>query len=198
MAIARWSPIQELTTLHTTMDRLFGDMLEGNNETDSGGLASYRLPVDISETEDGYLIKAPIPGFKPEEVEVSVSGGVLTISAKHQEERTEKKRSYLRREVVFGNFERQIALPGDVRGENIRATFNDGVLQVEVPRTPKPKPVRIEVRGEDQSKQLQGSKQGSEQGSRQTAEGQQAKQTAQGQQGKQMANAAPHAGTGKS
>jgi HSP20 family protein len=184
MAIARWSPIQELTTLHTTMDRLFGDMFEGNTDTENSGLATYRLPVDISESEDGYVIKAPIPGFKPDEVEVSVSGGVLTISARHREERTEKKKNYLRREVVFGNFERQIALPGDVRGENIKATFTDGVLTVEVPRAPKPKPVRIEIKGEEQNKQLSGSQQG--------------KQTSEAEQGKQMANAGSHAGSSKS
>jgi HSP20 family protein len=182
MAIARWSPIQELTTLHTTMDRLFGDMFEGSTDTGGASPATYRLPVDISETEDGYVIKAPIPGFKPEEVEVNVSGNVLTISAKHKEERTEKKKNYLRREVVFGNFERQIALPGDVRGENIKATFNNGVLNVEVPRTPKPKPVRIEVRAEEQGKQLAGGQQGNP----------------EEQQGRQMANAGSHSASNKS
>ena len=150
MSIARWSPFQELTTLHTTMDRLFGDMLEGDTNTSTSGVPTFRLPIDISETENGYVIKAPIAGFKPEEVEVHLSGGVLSISAKHKEERTEKKGKYLRRELAFGNFERQIGLPNDVRGEDIKATFNNGVLTVEVPRAPKPQPKRIEVRSEEQ------------------------------------------------
>ena len=150
MAIARWSPFQELTTLHTTMDRLFTDMLEGGDDTATSGMPTFRLPIDISETDNGYLIKAPIAGFKPEEVEVHLSDGVLSISAKHKEEKTEKKGKYLRREVALGNFERQIALPKDVRGEDIKATFNNGVLAVEVPRAPKSQPKRIEVRTDEQ------------------------------------------------
>ena len=158
MAIARWSPFQELTTLHTTMDKLFGDMLESSTEQGAMGLPTFRLPIDISETEDGYVIKAPIPGFTPDEVEVSVSGNVLSIRASHKEEKTEKKRNFLRREVAFGNFERQIALPNDVRGENIKAAFNNGLLTVEMPRAPKPQPKRIEVRSDDQ-KQTAGAEQ---------------------------------------
>jgi len=73
MAIARWSPFQELTTLHTTMDRLFGDMAENNANSGTTDMTTFRLPVDIAETDNGYLIKAPVPGFKPEEVEVSRS-----------------------------------------------------------------------------------------------------------------------------
>ena len=176
MAIARWSPIQELTTLHTTMDRLFGDMLESNTDPADAGLTTFRLPVDISETDKGYMIKAPIPGFKPEEVEVSMSDGVLTIRATHQEERTDKKRNYLRREVIYGNFERQIALPSDVRGENIKATFNDGVLTVEVPRAAKPQPMRIQVQGEQQGKQLTGQSRQSSGESKQTSGAEHSKQ----------------------
>jgi HSP20 family protein len=138
------------------MDRLFSDIAE--NSPNSGGtdLATFRLPVDITETDNGYLIKAPVPGFKPEEVEVSLSDGVLSIKAEHKEEKTEKKKNFLRREVAYGNFERMIALPNDVQGDNIKAAFKNGVLQIEVPRAPKPQPKKIQVRAEDQE---QGQKQ---------------------------------------
>jgi HSP20 family protein len=164
MALVRWSPFEELTTLHTTMDRLFGDMAE--NYTKGGGkdLTTYRLPVDIAETDNGYLIKSPVPGFKPEEVEVSLSDGVLTIAANHKEEKTEKKQNFLRREVAYGNFERMIALPNDVQGDNIKATFNNGVLEIEVPRAPKPQPKKIEVRAQNGQQSQQG-----QQGQRQMA-----------------------------
>jgi HSP20 family protein len=137
------------------MDRLFSDIAE--NSPNSGGtdLATFRLPVDITETDNGYLIKAPVPGFKPEEVEVSLSDGVLSIKAEHKEEKTEKKKNFLRREVAYGNFERMIALPNDVQGDNIKAAFKNGVLQIEVPRAPKPEPKKIEVRAEDQEQQGQ-------------------------------------------
>jgi HSP20 family protein len=159
MAISRWSPFQELTTLHTTMDRLFGDMAESSVNSGGTDLATFRLPVDIAETDSGYLIKAPIPGFKPEEVEVSLSDDVLTIKAEHKEEKTEQKKNYLRREIAYGNFERMIALPKDVQGDKINATFKNGVLQVEVPRAPKRQPNRIQVHAEDGQQSQQGQRQ---------------------------------------
>jgi HSP20 family protein len=119
-------------------------------------LATFRLPVDISETDNGYLIKAPVAGFKPEEVEVSLSDGVLSIKAEHKQENTDRKKNYLRREVVYGNFERMIALPNDAQGDHIKAAFKNGVLQIEVPRAPKPQPKKIQVRAEEQE---QGQKQ---------------------------------------
>ena len=149
MAIARWSPFQELTSLHSSMDRLFGDMSEGNTNGGTMEMPTFRLPVDISETDNGYVIKAPVPGFKPEEVQVSLTDGVLSITAEHREEKTDQKKNYLRREVAYGNFERLIALPNDVQDDNIKATFNNGVLEIEVPRAPKPQPKRIEVRAQD-------------------------------------------------
>ena len=78
MAITRWNPFDELTSLHTTMDRLFGDMFEGRGENNNDSLDRvFRLPVDISESDNSYVIKAPVPGFKPEEVDVTVDGNVL-------------------------------------------------------------------------------------------------------------------------
>jgi HSP20 family protein len=155
MAISRWTPIGELTGLNTVMDRLFGELLQGETEGAMREGAIFRLPVDITESEQGYEIRAPIPGFKPEEVEVTVTDGVLTINAKHSEEKTEKKRGYLRREMAYGTFMRQIALPPDVRAENIKAGFENGVLTVNVPRAAKPKPHRVAIeRSKEKSKEL--------------------------------------------
>ena len=155
MAIARWSPFQELTNLHTTMDRLFGDMFEAPTGP-SGPASTFRLPVDISQTDSSYVISGPVPGFKPEDVEVTVSSNVLSIHAKRREEKSDKKGNYLRREVIYGDFERQIALPNDAKSDNVNATFDNGLLKIEVPRTPQAQPQRIEVRSESQ-KQMAGS-----------------------------------------
>jgi HSP20 family protein len=144
------------------MDRLFGDAFGeafGNSregDTEGTGIATYRLPVDIAEIENGYRIQAPVPGFKPEDVEVTFSDGVLTISARRSHEETRKEGRYMRREVAFGNYERQITLPGDIRAQDIKATFDNGLLTVEVPRAPRPQPMRIEIRPGEQAKQLAG------------------------------------------
>jgi HSP20 family protein len=120
-------------------------------------MPTFHLPVNIVDTEQGYRIQAPVPGFRPEDVEVTFSDGVLTINAKRSEEQTRQEGNYLRREVGFGNYWRQIALPGDVRADDIRATFDNGVLTVEVPRAPKPEPKKIEVKPGEQQRQLEGS-----------------------------------------
>lgn len=120
------------------------------------GAPTYHLPVDIVETDGGYRIQAPVPGFKPEDVEVTFSDGVLTINAKRSEEQTRQEGNYLRREVAMGNYQRQTTLPGDVRADSINASFDNGLLTVEVPRAPKPEPVRIKIRPGEQAKQLAG------------------------------------------
>jgi HSP20 family protein len=165
VALARWSPINELSGLHNTMDRLFGEMFE-SLEGSGGDAPTYRLPVDIKETSDGYEIKAPIAGFKPEQVEVTFSDGVLSIKATHQEEKNKKEGNYVRREVIFGNYQRHIVLPPDVQADKIEAKFDHGLLTVEVPRKAKGEAKRIEVRssqskdgGHEKGKQENGKQQ---------------------------------------
>jgi HSP20 family protein len=155
------------------MDRLFGDMFGDafattgamqSTERPNGGkggrkqLPTYHLPVNISEVKDGYRIEAPVPGFQPENVEVTFADGILTIDAQRREEESRDEENYMRREVAYGHYRRQISLPGDVRGDDIKATFENGVLNVLVPRTPRPEPKRIQVQvqASDQSKQLTG------------------------------------------
>ncbi len=165
MAIVRWTPANDLAGLHSAMDRLFGDIFgdtfgaTGEGSRERGGQSSrgvYHLPVNIKEAGNGYVIEAPVPGFKPEEVEVTFSDGVLTISAQHEEEQTREEGSYLRREVAMGSYTRQITLPGDVQADNIKASFENGVLKVEVPRAPKPEPRRIEVQPGEREREMAG------------------------------------------
>jgi HSP20 family protein len=158
VAIARWRPAHDLASLHSTMDRLFSDVFgdsfagRGSDGDDSSGPTFY-LPVDIKETENGYMVQAPIPGVRPEDVEVTFSDGVLTINATRREEREQREGRFLRREIAFGNYQRRIALPGDVQADNISARFENGVLTVEVPRSARPEPRRIEVQPGEQSRQ---------------------------------------------
>jgi HSP20 family protein len=155
--------MNDLVGLHSAVDRLFGDVFGetfGTSQASDAerlGTATYRMPVDIAEVDNGYRIHAPVPGFKPENVEVTFSDGVLAISARRSHEESQQEGKYMRREVAFGNYERQIALPGDIRAQDIKAGFDNGILTVDVPRAPKPKPVRIEVRPGEQARQLTGS-----------------------------------------
>ena len=145
----RWSPSAELARVHSAMDRLYDDFFGSvTNEGDGNRLRtlpSYSLPLDVREVDSGYEIQAQVPGFKPEEVDVTYSDGVLRIQAQHSEETQRESGGWLRREVAYGNFQRTIQLPGDVNEEDISAQFENGILTVTVPKVPRPQPKRIEV-----------------------------------------------------
>jgi HSP20 family protein len=155
----RWTPSTELANLHGAMDRLFEDFF--GPTTSSGGngqrlVPTYFLPLDVKEVENGYEITAPIPGFKPEEVDVTFADGVLKISAEHSQQTSKEHAGYLRREVSFGNYQRAIQLPGDVKEDDISASFDNGMLTVMVPKVPRPQPKKIQVTA-GSKKQLVGS-----------------------------------------
>ena len=149
MAISRWSPVGELASLHTAMDRLFGDFFGGSTlEPEvNGSRTAWYLPLDIVDTEGAYRVKAAVPGFAPEEVDVTFNDGVLSITAEHREDKTAQEGTYLRRELRLGNYSRSVQLPGGIRPEAIKASFDSGMLTVEIPKVAKPQPVKIQITG---------------------------------------------------
>jgi HSP20 family protein len=154
----RWSPNTELANLHGAMDRLFEDFFgPSHGSTSQRQVPTYFLPLDVKEVPEGYQIQAPVPGFKPEEVEVTFSEGVLRIQAQRREKTSQEEGGYLRREVAYGNYQRAIQLPGDIKEDDISAQFEDGMLTVMVPKAPRPQPKKIQVSAGSQ-KQLSGSK----------------------------------------
>ncbi len=158
MAINRWSPVGELASLHTAMDRLFGDFFGGGGEDLEASTprpATWYLPLDIVEKEGGYVVKAAVPGFMPEQVEVTVADGMLSIVAHHKEESTTTEGRYLRRELRLGNYARSVQLPGGIRPEDIKAGFDNGILTVEIPKAKGPQPIKIEVSGKSQKTEPQ-------------------------------------------
>ena len=166
MAIVRWTPANDLANLHSAMDRLFGDIFgeswTGMQPGDGGrtgqqgqGRPTYHLPVNVRETDSGYMIEAPVPGFRPEDVEVTFSDGILTINARRQEEKTSQQGRYLRRELHLGNYARSVQLPGGIRAEDIKAGFDNGILTVEIPKAKGPQPIKIEVSGKSAKTQPQ-------------------------------------------
>ena len=147
----RWNPGTELANLHGQMDRLFEDFFGpstsgGNRGGGQRPLQTYYLPLDIKEVENGYEITTPVPGFTPEEVDLTFSEGILKISAQHSQKASQEQGGYVRREIAFGNYARAIQLPGDIREEDISASFENGMLTVTVPKAPRPQPKKIHVR----------------------------------------------------
>ena len=153
MAINRWSPVGELASLHTAMDRLFGDFFGGNGMEDgltAAAPSTWYLPLDIVDAGTSYQVKAAVPGFKPEDVEVTFHDGMLNIVARHREESEAKQGKYLRRELRVGNLARSVQLPAEIRPDEIKADFESGILTIVIPKAAVAKPIKIQVSGKSE------------------------------------------------
>src|ERR1700730_4764156 len=143
--LTRWEPTTELATLSGAMDRMFGQLFGQSWTNGQSGTPAYQLPVDVTETEDGCQGRATLPGSNADQVEATMRDGGLSLAAKRSEEKTEEKGRYLRREVFSGNYRRQLAFPGEVKAEDVKADFENGVLTIRVPRAAKPQPVKVAI-----------------------------------------------------
>ena len=108
---------------------------------------SIRTPsLDVYEEKDNVVIKAELPGMKKEDVEVNLAGETLTIKGEKKEDKEVKEDDYYRRERSYGSFLRSVALPCEVKSEEIKASFKDGVLEVRLPKTEEAKKKSIAVK----------------------------------------------------
>ena len=138
-------PMRNLFSLHNEMGRIFGNAF-GSQEGGTDSEETSWLPtVDISETENGYEIRAELPGVSEDDVNVSVTDNVLTVKGeKRQEEETEGK-NYHRVERRYGSFQRRFTLPPGVERDDIKAEFGDGVLTLSIPKPEAVKPTEIPI-----------------------------------------------------
>ena len=138
-------PVRNLFSLHNEMGRVFGDLFashEGGTETEE---TSWMPTVDISETGNGYEIRADLPGVSEDDVNVSVTDNVLTVRGeKRQEEETEGK-NYHRVERRYGSFQRRFTLPKHIETDAIKAEFKDGVLTLGIPKAEAAKPTEVPI-----------------------------------------------------
>ena len=153
MLLTRWNPIAEVVAMDRLLAEAFKTAGSGAQPTEP---TYHHLPVDIVTEDGGYAITAPVPGFKPEDVEVTYVDGLLTIAAKRADEGSTPAQSYVCRELSFGNRFRQIAVGQGVDPAGITASFEDGMLRVFVPAPTKPEPHRIPLSGQTATKALKG------------------------------------------
>ncbi|RIK40298.1 MAG: heat-shock protein Hsp20 [Chloroflexi bacterium] len=136
MSIMTWSPLREVETLRARVDELLSEM------TNFPRLFAepFSIPLDVKETDDELVIKASVPGIRPEDIDVEISGDVLTIRGETKEEREEKKGTWHLSERRVGNVYRSIRLPVSVAGDKAQAAFGEGVLTITLPKAePTPK-----------------------------------------------------------
>jgi HSP20 family protein len=142
--IRRPSPFSELLTLRSAMDRLFDETFfrPVSGTTSEDALA---MPLDIYTTQDSLVLEAALPGIKPEDVDVSILGDTLTLTATSGGETSEERNGYHVREVRRGRFTRTVTLPSGLRTDGATATFEHGMLKLAFPKAEQAKPRQIPV-----------------------------------------------------
>jgi HSP20 family protein len=142
MALVRWEPFRELAALQNEMSRWM-TQLPG---TAGNGQSSSWLPaVDAWETEDAVVLSLDLPGVSGDDVAVEVDDGVLTVSGTRERKHEHSGERFFRYERRFGSFSRSVTLPAGVDEDAIEASFEDGVLEIRVPKPAEQKPKRIAI-----------------------------------------------------
>ncbi len=145
MTIARRpSPFGELMTLRQAMDRLFDDDYRPFRWM-SGAVEGPALPLDVTTSDDALTIEAALPGIKPEDVDITVENGTVRISGKTADERTAEEGSYVLQEIRRGNFSRTVTLPTGLEPDKANASFENGILRLEIPKAEQVKPRQIKI-----------------------------------------------------
>jgi HSP20 family protein len=141
--LIRWEPAREMMTLREAMDRLFDDAF-----TRPFGLTSgLQAPaIDLYQTEDEIIIHAVLPGLKADDVQLSITGDLLTLKGEFKEKEEKKEKAYHLREQHYGSFERVIGLPTEVVADKAKADFEDGILTITLPKADDVKPKTITIK----------------------------------------------------
>jgi len=145
MTTIRWEPFIEMMSLRNAMDRLFEESFIRPSRL-WPELERGELPVDVYQTANDVVVKATIPGVKPEEVDISITGDTLTIKAEHKEEKEVKQEDYFHKERRYGTFNRSILIPVQVKADKAEAVFENGVLTLTLPKAEEVKPKQIKVK----------------------------------------------------
>ena len=144
-----WNPLREMDEAQNRFNPFFLAGFPnrmGTGEPHSLTVADWSPEVDISQDDQGYVLKADLPEMKKDDVRVTVEDGILCVSGERKSEKEDQKRKFHRIERSFGNFRRSFTLPEDADSTKVTAEFRDGVLKVHLPTTTKARSKAFEVK----------------------------------------------------
>ena len=144
--LIRWEPFRDLISLREAMDRLFEESFVWPRAGWLAPLGPETLAVDMYETDEDVVIKTSVPGVKPEDIDITITGDTLTIKGEVKAEEKVEKANYIRRERRYGAFSRSLTLPTSVVAEKAKAEFENGVLTLTLPKAEEVKPKTIKVK----------------------------------------------------
>lgn len=143
--VRRPSPFGELVSLRQAMDRLFEDSFVRPRMWAGSALESSSLALDARVTADELLVQASLPGVRPEDVEITIENGTLTITGESRGESMDEANQYLLQEIRRGSFVRSVTLPNGLEADKARVTFENGILTLRIPRAEQVKPRTIRI-----------------------------------------------------
>lgn len=144
-SLLRWDPASEMLSLRSAMDRLLGESFVRPWSGQEPLFGREVLPLDLRDTGKEIVIEAAIPGVTPEEVDIQITGNVLTIKGERKEEKEEKEGTYIYREQSFGSFSRSVTLPTEVDVGRTKAEIQNGVLTLTLPKLEAVQPKSIKI-----------------------------------------------------
>lgn len=136
--LVRWDPIADLADIRSRFERVLDDLADGRER-------AWTPAVDTIREDDEIVVRADVPGIKPEEITIEVTEGVLTVSGRHEESREEQEKDYVHRERRVGAFSRSMTLPAGTDPKAITASTHDGVLEVHIPMPKEQAPETITI-----------------------------------------------------
>jgi HSP20 family protein len=143
VTIVRWEPFRELSSLQTEMNRLFNAAFD--TPAGNGGARRWMPPMDLVETDEHFVLRADLPGLTESDVNIELEDNVLTVSGDRKAEHEAKGEGFYRVERSFGSFSRSLTLPKGIDPEAVTAAFENGVLEVRVPKPEQRKPRKIAI-----------------------------------------------------
>ena len=145
MALVRWEPVRELTSLQNEMNRVFSSFFDSPAGGNGQSLRRWVPAMDLVETEDHFVLKADLPGLGSDDVTIEVEDNVLTVSGERRIEHETQREGFYRVERASGAFRRSLTLPEGVELDDIAASFDKGVLEIRIPKPEERKPRKVSI-----------------------------------------------------
>ena len=140
-----WRPFGELTSLRREMDRLWENFF-GERPLPRIWEREWAPSLDVSETKDNFVVKAEVPGIDAKDIDISLTGDVLTIKGEKKQEKEEKEEDYHLVERSYGSFSRSVRLPAEVESDKIKASYKNGILNITLPKSEKVKAKEVKIK----------------------------------------------------
>ncbi len=152
MAVIRWQPWQEMETLRRQMDRLFDDLTPVNRDglTTNGDRSAWAPAIELKDNATEIILRAELPGIDAKNLDIQVTRAAVSIAGEYKSETRTDEGRVMRSEFRYGNFRRVVPLPAEIKNNQVKAEFQDGILTLTLPKVDadRPKVVKLNLTGE--------------------------------------------------